>query len=68
MGTGEEGDIVFGAGKEHVRWNSSSLDLHLSGVNDPALTSYMDTLATVPEDSPKTKQNKKNPQTIPEFE
>lgn len=34
MGTGEEGGIVFGAGKEDVRWDSSSLDLHPKGVDD----------------------------------
>lgn len=45
VGTGEEGGIVFGAGKEDVRWDSSSLDLHPKGVDDVLH------VLTVPEDS-----------------
>lgn len=57
--TGEEGGIVFQAGKEDVRWDSSSLDLHPSGVNDRALTSYTEPPPTPPEDSQnKTKKKK----------
>lgn len=57
MGTGEEGGIVFGAGKEDVRWDSSSLDLHPKGVDDRALTSYMEAPPTVPEDSQNQKKD-----------
>lgn len=55
MGEEGGGGIVFGAGKEDVRWDSSSLDLHPKGVDDRALTSYTDAPPTVPEDS----QNRK---------
>lgn len=59
MGTGEEGGIVFRAGKEDVRWDSSSLDLRPSGVNDRALTSYTELPPTPPEDSQDKNQKKK---------
>lgn len=64
-GTGDGGTeretLFFEQGRSTF---DGTLPLLTCGVNDPALTSYMDTPATVPEDSLKRKKRKKKPRQL----